>query len=382
MSEEQDKKQVQEIDLIEVARKIWAKRKLVFKNCCIAAVVGVIVAFSIPKEYETKVTLAPEIASGKNGLSGSLGSLASLAGINLGNMTSEDAISPELYPDILKSTPFLVELFNVQVETKKGDLKTTLYDYMDEHQKSPWFGYVISAPFDALGWVVSLFKDDPEDADSANVDYFDLTLKQAKIAKSIQKSIIASVDKKSGVITLKIYMQDPLISAALADTVKDKLQQYIINYRTNKARKDLLFTEKMYEEALQNYIKAQQAYATHMDGNLNVVLERFKTEEERLGNEVKLAYQVYGQVAQQLQLAKAKVQEQTPVYTVVQPAVISLKAASPRKIFILIVFMFLAGFGTIGWIFMKDIFYQKIYLVTNFFQAAIRVFDLELLNTP
>ena len=348
MSEEQDKKQVQEIDLIEVARKIWAKRKLVFKNCCIAAVVGVIVAFSIPKEYETKVTLAPEIASGKNGLSGSLGSLASLAGINLGNMTSEDAISPELYPDILKSTPFLVELFNVQVETKKGDLKTTLYDYMDEHQKSPWFGYVISAPFDALGWVVSLFKDDPEDADSANVDYFDLTLKQAKIAKSIQKSIIASVDKKSGVITLKIYMQDPLISAALADTVKDKLQQYIINYRTNKARKDLLFTEKMYEEA------------THMDGNLNVVLERFKTEEERLGNEVKLAYQVYGQVAQQLQLAKAKVQEQTPVYTVVQPAVISLKAASPRKIFILIVFMFLAGFGTIGWIFMKDIFYQKI----------------------
>ena len=129
MSEEQDKKQVQEIDLIEVARKIWAKRKLVFKNCCIAAVVGVIVAFSIPKEYETKVTLAPEIASGKNGLSGSLGSLASLAGINLGNMTSEDAISPELYPDILKSTPFLVELFNVQVETKKGDLKTTLYDY-------------------------------------------------------------------------------------------------------------------------------------------------------------------------------------------------------------------------------------------------------------
>ena len=249
MSEEQDKKQVQEIDLIEVARKIWAKRKLVFKNCCIAAVVGVIVAFSIPKEYETKVTLAPEIASGKNGLSGSLGSLASLAGINLGNMTSEDAISPELYPDILKSTPFLVELFNVQVETKKGDLKTTLYDYMDEHQKSPWFGYVISAPFDALGWVVSLFKDDPEDADSANVDYFDLTLKQAKIAKSIQKSIIASVDKKSGVITLKIYMQDPLISAALADTVKDKLQQYIINYRTNKARKDLLFTEKMYEEA-------------------------------------------------------------------------------------------------------------------------------------
>lgn len=354
MSEEQDKKQVQEIDLIEVARKIWAKRKLVFKNCCIAAVVGVIVAFSIPKEYETKVTLAPEDSSGKGGLSGSLGSLAAMAGINLGSMTGEDAISPDLYPDILKSTPFLVSLFNVQVETKKGDLKTTLYDYMDEHQKSPWFGYIISAPLKALGWGLSLFKDKPKEGDPTKADYFDLTHDQEKMVKTIEKSMSAVVNKKTGVISLSVRMQDPLISAALADTVKDRLQDYIIDYRTSKARKDLAFTERMYEEALSNYIKAQEAYATHMDRNFNVVLERFKAEEERLGNEVKLAYQVYGQVAQQLQLARAKVQEKTPVYTVVQPAVMSIKAASPKKISILLVFCFLGFIGTSAYILLEN----------------------------
>ena len=58
----------QEIDLIELAQKVWASRKLVFKACGIAALVGLVVAFSIPKEYSTSVTLAPE-SGGKSGRS-------------------------------------------------------------------------------------------------------------------------------------------------------------------------------------------------------------------------------------------------------------------------------------------------------------------------
>lgn len=355
MSEEQNKRaEVQEIDLIELARKIWARRRLVIKNCIIAAVAGVIIAFSIPKEYETKVTLAPESSGGGGGLSGSLGSLASLAGINLGSMSSEDAISPELYPDILNSTPFLVELFNVQVETKKGDLKTTLYDYLDEHQKTAWFSYIMSAPFKALGWVMSLFKEKPEEGDPAKADYFNLTPDQEKMVKGLSKMITGSVDKKTGVITLKVRMQDPLISAALADTVKDRLQNHIILYRTNKARKDLVFAEKLYKEAQTDYLHAQKQYASFVDNNLDVVLQRYKAEEERLKNEVSLTYGVYSQVAQQLQLSKAKVQEKTPVYTVVQPAVMSLRAASPKKIVILFGFIFMVAFGTMAWILLKD----------------------------
>lgn len=353
MSEEQNKKEPQEIDLIEVAQKIWARRKLILKNCGIAVVVGVIIAFSIPKEYETKVTLAPE-AAGKGSLSGSLGSLAAMAGINLGSVTGEDAISPEIYPEILKSTPFLVELFNVQVETKKGDLKTTLYDYMDEYQKSPWFSYIISAPFDILGWCISLFKEKPEEGDPAKADYFDLTSKQTAIAKAIQGNIQSAVDKKTGMISLSVRMQDPLISAALADTIKEKLQIFIIDYRTNKARKDLAFAEKLYREAEQIYFKAQQKYATYVDGNMNVVLVRFKAEEERLNNEMKLAYQVYNQVAQQVQIAKVKVQEQTPIYTIVQPATVSLRATSPKKAMILFGFVFLTFIGTIIGSLLKD----------------------------
>lgn len=344
----------QEIDLIELAQKVWAGRKFVLKVCGIAVLVGIIVAFSIPKEYSTSVTLAPETGSKSAG--GNMGALAAMAGINLGSSSGEDALSPELYPDIVNSTPFLIELFDVKVVDKKGKMNATLYNYLDEHQRTPWWGVIVSAPFKALGWTVSLFKDAPTEGGNMKLDPFRLTQGEAAIADALSKRISVSVDKKTGVTTLAVTMQDPLISAALTDTVMRCLQNYITDYRTNKARHDLAFTERLHKEAESGYYAAQQKYARYSDGNQNIILQSYRAEQERLQNEMTLAYGIYNQMAQQLQMAKAKVQEITPVYTVVQPATVSLKPAKPNKIMILIGFVFLAGVGSIGWIlFVKDL---------------------------
>ena len=248
----------QEIDLIELAQKVWASRKLVFKACGIAALVGLVVAFSIPKEYSTSVTLAPE-SGGKSG-GGSMGALAAMAGINLGTSSGEDALSPELYPDIVSSTPFLIELFDVKVKDQKAKVDTTLYAYLKEEQRSPWWSAIFSAPFKVLGWTLSLFKDEPEEGD-AKLDPFRLTRDESAIADALSKRISVSVDKKTGVTTLSVTMQDPLISASLTDTVMHCLQNYITDYRTNKARHDLAFTEKLYGEAKASYEDAQKKYA-------------------------------------------------------------------------------------------------------------------------
>jgi LPS O-antigen subunit length determinant protein (WzzB/FepE family) len=343
----------QEIDLIELAQKVWAERKLIFKWCGIAAIIGIIVVYSIPREYETIVTLAPESTSKSK--SGNMGALASMAGINLGNTSGEDALSPELYPDIVNSTPFLTELFDIQVEDLKGTYQTTIYDYLDEHQQSPWWGVILSAPFKVIKWGLSLLKDEPEEDDHAR-DPFRPTQNEADIAEALSQRISVAVDKKTGVTTLSVTMQDPLISAMLTDTVMVKLQNYITNYRTTKAKHDLAFTEKLYNEARADYHAAQKKYADYVDGNQNVILQSRLTEQQRLQNEMLLAYNIYNQVAQQLQMAKAKVQEITPVYTVVQPAKVPLRPAKPNKIMILIGFVFLAGVGSTGWIlFVKDL---------------------------
>lgn len=349
----QPRPEEQEIDLIELAQKVWAERKLVLKWCGIAAIVGIVVAFSIPREYTTSVTLAPE--SSTKSTTGNMGALAAMAGINLGGASGEDALSPELYPDIVSSTPFLTELFDVQVENVKSTYKTTLYEYLDDHQRSAWWSVVLSAPFKAIGWTMSLFKDAPEEGGRA-LDPFKLTPDETAIAEGLSKRITVSIDKKTGVTTIAVTMQDPLISATLTDTVMVKLQNYITDYRTNKARHDLAFTEKLYNEAKQDYFDAQQKYAHYVDGNQNMTRQSSLTEQERLQNEMSLAYNVYNQVAQQLQMAKAKVQEITPVYTVVQPATVPLRPAKPNKIMILIGFIFLAGVGSVGWIlFVKDL---------------------------
>ena len=280
-----------------------------------------------------------------------MGALAAMAGINLGSSSGQDALSPELYPDIVSSTPFLTGLFDVNVTTQDGSVKTSLYEYMKEHQRSPWWGSVLSAPFKALGWGMSLFRETEKDAPAGSkVDPFKLTPKQAGIVNALSSRISVSVDKKTGVTTLSVQMQDPVISAALTDTVMHRLQDYITDYRTNKARHDLAFTEKLYKEAKENYYTAQQRYARHVDGNLDVILQSYRSEQERLQNEMTLAYGVYNQLAQQLQMAKAKVQEITPVYTVVQPAVVPLRPIKPNKMTILFGFVFLAAAGSSLWI--------------------------------
>ena len=335
----------QEIDLIELAQKLWKERKFLLKGCGIAVVVGLIVAFSIPKEYTTSVMIAPEASDNKGG---GLSSLASLAGINLNTSSGSDAIYPDLYPDIVSSTPFVTGLFDVPVRDMDGEINTTLYDYMDEYQRVPWWSYIISAPFKALGWIVSLFKESEEEVDK--LDPFQLTKEQTDIVKALSDHIGVSVDKKTGVTTISVTMQDPRISACLTDTVVNRLQSYIIDYRTNKARKDFHFQEKLFERKKKEYEMAQENYAKFADANKNIILQSYRAEQVRLENEMNLAYQVYTSVAQQLQMAEAKVQEITPVYTVVEPATIPVKASKPNKVMILLGVVFLVGIVCVSWI--------------------------------
>ena len=337
----------EEIDLLELARKLWAERRMIIRWCIIAAVIGLVVGFSIPKEYTTTVKLAPEISDGKS-VSGGLGALASMAGINLSGGSGADAVYPELYPDIVASVPFLVHLFDVEVQDKKGELTTTTYEYLNDHTKSPWWSAVIQLPFRVLGWTLSLFRD--EDEGEAIRNTFRLTKEESETAKALSERINIMVDKKTSVVTLSVTMQDPLISATLTDSVMRNLQQYVTEYRTDKARNDLEFTQHLFDESQANYYNAQERYARYMDANQNIVLRSVRTEQERLQNEMNLAYNVYTQMAQQLQLAKAKVQEATPVYAVVQPATVPLKPSSTSKLMILLGFIFLGGAAAAGWI--------------------------------
>ena len=346
----------QEIDLLELARKLWDSRKLILKFCLVGVVVGFVVAFSIPKEYTTSIKLAPEASSGKTP-GGSLGALASFAGISTGGSSAE-AVYPQLYPDIVASIPFTVGLFDIQVTDKDGENTTTVRKFLEEDTSAPWWSAVMGLPFKAIGGIKSLFSSDESNL-AAPLDTFRLTPDENAIVEALRSRVGADVDTKTSVITLSVTMQDPMVSALLADSVAERLKMYVTDYRTNKARQDLNYAEKLNDEAKRDYLEAQQRYANYMDKNQGIVLRSARIEQEQLQNEAQLAFNLYNQTAQQLQAAKAKVQEITPVYTVVQPSSVPLKPSKPSKPLILVGCVFLAAVLASAWIlFGRDIVSQ------------------------
>lgn len=338
-----------EIDLMEYARKLWASRKLLLKVAGIAAIVGVIIALGTPKTYTATVTLAPE--SGKSG-GGGLSGIASMLGVGGLSMSSDaDAFNVTLYPDVVSSTPFIIDLLDTEVKQLENENDTTLAGYLKEGTSSSLIGTIVSLPFKAIGAVMSIFSsDDDKENDNQDINPFQLTKEQDNIVNGLRKLVVANVDKKTGVTSISVTMQDPLVCAIVADTVVTKLQEFITGYRVNKAQEDCKYWEQLHEERKNNYYEKQQNYARYTDGNQGISRESVKIEQARLENEMNLAYQVYSQVATQLQMARAKVQEAKPVFAVVEPATVPLKPSGTSRKMILIGIVFLAVAGASAWI--------------------------------
>lgn len=354
MDEKQDKDlhsadveetQEKEIDLLELVYKLWEQRRLILIWCMWGVLAGLIIAFSIPKEYTTTVKLAPESKSGRTGITGGLGALASMAGISTAANSGSDAVYPQLYPDILESVPFATSLFDVPVTDKEGD-KYTVKEYLLEKTKTPWWGVIIALPSKAIGLIKG-----KQETDSVHVlNNFNLTPEETALVNTLRNRVTASVDQKTNVITISANMQDPMVSAILADSVVYRLREYITDYRTNKARQDLEYAQKLNGEAQQEYYNAQQRLADYIDRNQNLATRSAQVTRERLENESALAFNLYNETSLQVQAAKSRVQETTPVYTEITPATVPMRPTSPRKGLIIGGCTFLAFVVCCAWI--------------------------------
>ena len=342
-----------EIDLMELLRKVVGIRKKIYKAAGIGLIIGIIVAISIPKQYTVKVILSPEMGNNKGGgLSGLAASFLG-SGVTMGDGT--DALNASLSADIVSSTPFLLELSAMEIPVTKNEVMT-LNTYLDE-ETSPWWSYVIGFPGMVIGGVKSLFTEEDEIAsfDKTSQGAIELSKQDSRKIATLKKVITASVDKKTSMTSVTATFQDPKIAAVVADSVVKKLQEYIIDYRTFKAKEDCIYLEKLFKERQQEYYIAQKKYADYLDSHDNIILQSVRTEQERLQNDMSLAYQVYSQVASQLQVARAKVQEEKPVFAVVEPAVVPLEPSGTSKKIYVLAFVFLAVCIVIFWnLFGKD----------------------------
>lgn len=335
------------IDIKCIFNSIFHHKKAFIYGIPVSFVISCCLILCVPRYYTCTVSLAPETL---NANSSSLSSLASSFGVNLSNKLGEmsDAFFPEIYPDILKTTNFKLSLFSIPVKTIDGKVNSDYYTYMEKYQKYPWWTTCLES-------ITHLFSTkDESPSRSGRVDSFSLTKKQMNVIGLMDKNISCNVDKRTGIISISVNDQDPLVCATIADSVRCKLQNFIIDYRTSKARADVKYTHGLYVAAKQQYEKARQQYASFSDSHVDAVLASVSSKQEDYENEMQLQYNNYSNWAMQYQSALARVREKTPAFTVLQTACVPLKPAGPKRMLFVLAVVLVAFIGLTIYAVYKD----------------------------
>lgn len=317
-----------------IARHIW----VLVGVGVVATLVAAVYMFSLPRYYTSSVQVIPETK--RIALPGTLAEMASIAGMSANAMAGDDAINPDIYPDIFKSNNFLIDVLNIEVETRDS-VRMSYHTYMMKHQPMPWW----------QAWLGS----DSLPAQLPQLNPKRLTREDEILLKTMQTNIQCFIDKKTGMIDLRVTAFDPSVAATLADGIMSKLQAYITEYRTSKVRNDLAYSETLAIKAKEDYEKAQKDYVSYSDSHQDAVLSEYQTRRTELENEMQLQYQQYNQLQQQMIALRGKLQERVPAFTVIQSAAIPTRPVGPKRVVGVISIVAVAVLGTLVGFLIKEL---------------------------
>lgn len=319
------------MDLKKIIKILWNKKKSFYKLWIWTFVLSCIWILPKPRYYSCEVGLAPEING--EGVGGGLSSIASSFGFNLGGISGQDAIYPELYPELFDDPEFIVGLYNIHVVSKDGEISTDYYDYMKNYQKSDPLTYPFRLVINAAK---KLFEDKEDVPAGDGVNPFMMSKDDYDLMQNVMANISCYVDKKNNVITIKVQDQDPLICATMADSVKVHLQDFITGYRTSKAKEDVIHYQQARDSIEKEYDKARIAYSQYSDTHKDAILQIYQSQKEKLEMELSLKQTSLTAMETQLQASKVKLQEKTPAFTTLKNAMVPIKPAGPKRMLFVI----------------------------------------------
>ncbi len=351
---EKPRKKREYIDMRKVICRVKENKRKFYITLPIVFVLSCIYAWSLPRYYTSSVKLAPEMEQ-SGGLGGALGDLASSFGFDMNSMETSDAITPLLYPDLMDDNAFVAKLYDIRVQSNfnpNAPIDTTYYGYMRYYQKQPFWKNWIGA-------IMGLFGDSSNSASTeptAAYDPYNVSKIESGVMGLIRKNVIIDLDKKTGVISIVVKAQDPYICRTVADSMRSKLQDFITEYRTSKARLDAAHYKELMDEAKANYDEACAEYAAYCDAHKGSVLQRIQTEQDAIEIEMQQHLTTYNTISAQYQAALAKVQERTPAFTLLKGASVPVTPAGPKRVITVFLFCFLATLVLVGYSLRKDFF--------------------------
>ena len=340
-----------EIDLIELFKKIYVSKKFIFKTVIFAALFGVIFALFQPNEFTSSTTFIPQLNSGVKTGGSSLSGLASLAGINIGSMESSSEFPPTLYPQVVNGVPFRLELLSNEI--KINNKVVLVRDYFLEKKSSfNIIGTIKKYTIGLPSLILSSFKDEIETLDESII--YTVTEEDKALFELINNNLSLSINEKEGFITISFTDSNKNVAAQITQIAQNLLQEKIIEFKNMSSKEMLDFALKQYSEKKDSYEKLQDERALFVDKNINISSSLFQNKLSRLDSELNILESIVQQLASQVEQAKLQVNKDTPVFITIQPVTIPYERSAPKRSLIVIVFAFLGLVLSSGFVLVKE----------------------------
>jgi uncharacterized protein involved in exopolysaccharide biosynthesis len=337
-----------EIDLIELLKKVWSSKRFIIKWTGYFIVIGLIVALLSPKEFTASSTFIPQTSESKTG--GSLSGLASLAGISLGGATTGGEIPPTLYPQILNSVPVKRSILSIKVPLDQTSVSYSTYLL---EKPTPILRVVKKYTIGLPGVILGALRGTEESTETSSNPMI-VTPEEKGLFETLEAQIALSVNEKEGFVELSVTTDDATVAAVLTSKVKEILQQQIIDYKIQHGKEYLNFTQKQYNEKQKEYFALQDEVARAKDQNKNIISERYQNQFKQKEGELLIAQSVYQELAKQLEQAKLQVAKDTPIFSTIKPVTIPTGPSAPKSSLILVIWAFIGFVVSVGVVLVKE----------------------------
>ena len=340
-----------EIDLIELLKKVYLEKKFILKTSILAALFGIVYALFQPNEFTSSTTFIPQLSSGVKSGGSSLSGLASLAGINIGSMESSSEFPPSLYPQVVNGIPFKLDLLSSNINLNGKEILVKDY-FSNQGSSLNILGtikkYTIGLPSLLLGSF------NAQDVAPSKSEIYSVSQEDQALFYAIEGVLSLSLNDKEGFITISFTDNDKNIAAQITQIAQNLLQEKIIEFKNRSSKEMLDFALKQYSEKKESYEKLQDERAIFVDKNINISSSLFQNKLSRLESEVNISESIVQQLASQVEQAKLQVNKDTPVFTTIQPVTIPFARSAPKRSQIVLIFGFLGLVLSIGYVLIKE----------------------------
>ena len=297
-----------EIDLIELLKKVFKAKKLIFIITLIFALTGIMTSLSEPNVYTSSTTFIPQLSSGIKSGGSSLSGLASMAGINLGGMDSSSEFPPSLYPNIVNSVPFKLDLLLSKVKVNSDSI--TIRDYYSNPDN---------------------FSKNLKKVDYTKNNIYSISENDELLFNKVSKKIIVSLNEMEGFVSISFTDTNKRVAAQIVYITKDLLKKQIISFKNQSSKEMLEFSIKQYNERKLSFESLQDQTAMFIDKNQNISSSLYQNRLKRLEGDLEISRSILLQLASQVEQSKLQLNKNTPVFTTIQPVTVPFIKSGPFR---------------------------------------------------